>query len=390
MRWKISFLALSVVLLGFLIVWGIMEMKPEWKRYQTAEYAQSIESLKHELERWSDPKWGDPKTAQSIEKRIESLKKPRLEVKQILLKGSGLWKDNRNGQRVDRCITCHVDEDKLTKLHPNIAENFPSGIYGCTVCHGGEGESLKLKKAHHGLFRDRKEMLARIKTADALLQLWKGLAELTPEEGARASDFKYYGVTGEKAVYVGSAACLRCHKGLTPFHVDRWKNNKFITMEKVKKALDFINGDEKYRRECYKCHTTGYDEKTGKYVEEGVTCEACHGPGQFYIYFMSSGKVAEASRLSKLGFSYDVCGHCHMARNHEIRGPYMAMLESDEKGQPNAEVAGMIKTSPAQPIKPNEELPTEINDLHDIEKGVALAGTVNSIARESSKESRVQ
>lgn len=384
MRWKIAFLALSLVLLGFLIVWVIKETRPEWRRYQKAEYAQCAESLKQELERWTDPKWGDPVKAQSLRDRIQGLQSPRLEVKQVLLKGSGLWKDGRNGKRVDRCSTCHVDEEKTSNLHSNIAEHFPFGIYGCTVCHGGQGESLKLKKAHNGMYRNRKEMLGRVKTADALLQIWKDLAELSPEEGMEASDFKYYGVTGEKAVYVGSATCLRCHKGLTAWHVERWKNNKFATMQKVKNAPDFIEGDERYRKQCYKCHTTGYDETTGKYAEEGVTCEACHGPGQFYVYFMSSGKVAEAARLSKLGFSYDVCGRCHMARNHEARASYLALLESGSGGQANAGVPDIIKTPPFHPTERNEEPPAELTkDIQDVEEAVTLAGTVNRIEEES-------
>jgi ribosomal protein S27AE len=372
MRWRITFLSLICVLTGFLVAWGIRELKPEWRRYQKAEYLQSIAALEHELERWDDPKWGDPKMASAIRDRIEGLRKPKLEVKQVLLKGSGLWIDGRNGKRVDRCMTCHVDEEKLTKLHPGVAENFPFDIYGCTVCHGGQGESLKLKKAHHGMFTDRKEMLSRIQTADALLNLWKGLAELAPEEGARASDFKYYGITGEKAVYVGSGACLRCHKGLTAFHVDRWKDNKFSTMERVKKAPDFIEGNEEYRKECYKCHATGYDETTGKYAEENVTCEACHGPGQFYIYFMSSGKIAEAGRLSKLGFSYEVCGKCHYARNHEVRGPYLAMIEQAEKAK--KETPSLVKEVAAQPSESTTELPAALEEeIKGIEKAVTLA-----------------
>lgn len=363
-------MSLSLTLLGLLIVWVIKETRPEWKRYQKEEYTRCMEGLKAELERWSDPKWGDPAKARGIQEKVKGLQRPKLEVKQILLKGSGLWQDGKNGKRVDRCTTCHADEDKLAQLHPEIVDNLPLDIYGCTICHGGQGESLKRKKAHHDMYKDRKAMLARVSTADALIGLWKGLAELSPEGGKTPADFKYFGVTGEKAVYVGSAACVRCHKGLTTWHIDRWKNNKFITFEKVKKSPDFIRGDENYRRHCYKCHTTGYDEKTGKYVEEGVTCEACHGPGQFYIYFMSSGKVAEAQRLSKLGFTYDVCGNCHMARNHEVRAQYVAQLESDSKGQ----------VTPSSHAKKAEELP--LDEIPDIEDAVALAGPFNRITEE--------
>ncbi len=31
---------------------------------------------------------------------------------------------------------------------------------------------------------------------------------------------------------------------------------------------------------CLACHTTGFDTTTGKYAEEGIGCESCHGPFQ--------------------------------------------------------------------------------------------------------------
>ncbi len=324
MLWRIPFVVLSVVLLGLIFLWVFREIYPEWKGHQTAAYAGQVDRLRLELERWSDPKWGDPVMAEELQKRIEGLKHPDRGVKQILLKSSGRWRDGENGEKVDRCMTCHVDVDLLTEQHPKTFDYFPYDIYGCTVCHGGQGEALRLEKAHEHMFADRKEMMDRIATADAVLDLWKNLAVLSPKEGQEASDYKYYSITGEKAVYVGSTTCIRCHKGLTTWHIDRWKDNKFVTMERVKEARDFIEGDEEYRKKCYECHTTGYDEETGEFVEEGVTCEACHGPGQLYVYFMSQGKVDEAGRLSKLGFSYDVCGKCHMARHHEMRAEFLA------------------------------------------------------------------
>ena len=329
MLWRIPFVVLSVVLLGLLVLWVAREVYPEWMGYQKAAYAEQVDNLEHELERWSDPKWGDPVMAEKLEQRIAALKNPSMGVKQLLLKGGGRWKDGENGEKVDRCMTCHVDADKLEEQHPKTFDYLPYDIYGCTVCHGGQGESLRLEGAHEHLYADRKAMMGRIDTADAVLELWKELAELSPKEGEEASDYKYYSITGEKAVYVGSTACVRCHKGLTTWHIDRWKDNKFVTMERVKKAKDFIQGDEEYRKKCYECHTTGYDEETGEYVEEGVTCEACHGPGQLYVYFMSQGKVDEAGRLSKLGFSYEVCSKCHMARHHELRAEPLAKIQSE-------------------------------------------------------------
>ena len=69
---------------------------------------------------------------------------------------------------------------------------------------------------------------------------------------------------------MGSRKCLKCHTGLTSPHVERWLRIKFKTFELVKKAPDYIAGNEGYRKTCLKCHTTGYDETTGKYSEGGL------------------------------------------------------------------------------------------------------------------------
>ena len=86
-------------------------------------------------------------------------------------------------------------------------------------------------------------------------------------------------------------------RGLTSPHVERWQRIKFKTFERVKEAPDYIAGNEEYRKSCMKCHTTGYDEATGKYSEEGVTCEACHGPGEVFSYFMDIGKRRRVRKL---------------------------------------------------------------------------------------------
>ncbi|MEK7789342.1 MAG: multiheme c-type cytochrome, partial [Planctomycetota bacterium] len=131
-----------------------------------------------------------------------------------------------------------------------------------------------------------------------------------------------YSITGDKAIYVGSQKCLKCHTGLTSPHVERWQRIKFKTFERVKEAPDFIAGNEGYRKTCLKCHTTGYDETTGKYSEEGVTCEACHGAGEVFAYFMDIGKAPEGQKIAKVGTfgtPYNICGPCHHTRNHEMR-----------------------------------------------------------------------
>ncbi len=62
----------------------------------------------------------------------------------------------------DRCTTCHVamddpnmfGEDNPLKPHPsNYLKQHPPERFGCTICHGGSGESLRVDDVQSGTFR---------------------------------------------------------------------------------------------------------------------------------------------------------------------------------------------------------------------------------------------
>ena len=52
---------------------------------------------------------------------------------------------------------------------------------------------------------------------------------------------------------------------------------------------------------CLVCHTTGYDPATATYKENGVTCEACHGPAP----------ADHPKTPMPVYRSTDLCGRCH-------------------------------------------------------------------------------
>ena len=60
------------------------------------------------------------KEKELLSKRLASLKRPVYEVKQILLKGDYSWDKGQNGDKVDRCTTCHIDEEKLKGETPEL------------------------------------------------------------------------------------------------------------------------------------------------------------------------------------------------------------------------------------------------------------------------------
>lgn len=95
--------------------------------------------------------------------------------------------------------------------------------------------------------------------------------------------------------YVGVAGCKMCHnskKSGEQFTI--WQNSAhakayatLATEEAKKIAKEKGIADPQKAPECLKCHVTAYDKpasmKTAKLtMEEGVSCEACHGPGSEY------------------------------------------------------------------------------------------------------------
>jgi predicted CXXCH cytochrome family protein len=58
---------------------------------------------------------------------------------------------------------------------------------------------------------------------------------------------------------------------------------------------------------CLECHTTGYEASTGKYAEEGVACEACHGP-------MQQGHPENPMPVTP---DYTLCARCHKTTTDE-------------------------------------------------------------------------
>ena len=75
--------------------------------------------------------------------------------------------------------------------------------------------------------------------------------------------------------YGGSDSCSGCHKELhetwsQTLHAHAYSSPIF--------QEDWVSQGS--NNSCLECHTTGFDANTGKYSEEGVSCESCHGPLQ--------------------------------------------------------------------------------------------------------------
>ena len=78
----------------------------------------------------------------------------------------------------------------------------------------------------------------------------------------------------------------------TDYHADEWE-------------------DRVYEDKCIRCHTTGYNPQTEEFVENGVGCEACHGPASLHVENPAKVKPVNVAELSAER-QVDVCGSCHV------------------------------------------------------------------------------
>ncbi|MBN1996826.1 cytochrome C554 [candidate division KSB1 bacterium] len=134
---------------------------------------------------------------------------------------------------------------------------------------------------------------------------------------------------GKKPQYIGAGKCKMCHKSekkgnqygkwLQGPHSKAYKilaSEKSIEIAKVKGIAVHPQKSE----ECLICHVTGYKapavEKTESFSqEEGVGCEACHGPGSVYksLKIMKSLASGEHNPI-EVGFNQgdeQTCISCH-------------------------------------------------------------------------------
>lgn len=134
-----------------------------------------------------------------------------------------------------------------------------------------------------------------------------------------AGDFKYIGV----------AKCKMCHKTVkSGDQYTKWSNERhskaYATLatpeskEVAKKAG--VTEDPQKAEKCLKCHVTAYAapataKEASLTLEEGVSCEACHGPGSAYktnavmkALYAGTQKGADVGLVEP---TKEVCVKCH-------------------------------------------------------------------------------
>lgn len=104
--------------------------------------------------------------------------------------------------------------------------------------------------------------------------------------------------------YAGSSSCSQCHENIHEAtngtrHAQAFSSPIF--------QRDWTELSK--QTSCLECHTTGFDSATGGFTEEGVTCEACHGP------FQPNHPTVPMSVTPNA----DLCSKCHKTTTDEWR-----------------------------------------------------------------------
>lgn len=104
--------------------------------------------------------------------------------------------------------------------------------------------------------------------------------------------------------YIGSETCAACHDNIHNTWTGTLHSQAFSSPVFQE---DWINQGS--ATSCLECHTTGFDPATGKYAEEGVACESCHGP-------MQKDHPKEPMPVTP---DYTLCARCHKTTTDEWR-----------------------------------------------------------------------
>ena len=125
--------------------------------------------------------------------------------------------------------------------------------------------------------------------------------------------------------YMGSRSCKKCHmKSSIGKQYKIWDESahaKAFELLKSEEAAAVAKkaGIEKKAfeaPECLKCHTTAYGLDKKNYdekfpIEEGVNCEACHGPGEFFAKPKDEKHHEEAHGKGYITPDEKLCRSCH-------------------------------------------------------------------------------
>ena len=126
---------------------------------------------------------------------------------------------------------------------------------------------------------------------------------------------------------VSEKACAACHGVKLGDQAGIWAKGphanafKALASDKAKEAAKAAGvEDAQQSGKCLKCHSTAYGFTETKAsaelaVEDGVTCQSCHGPAKDYKLKHSKDLAAAKATLGLIVPTAETCQKCHNKEN---------------------------------------------------------------------------
>jgi len=111
--------------------------------------------------------------------------------------------------------------------------------------------------------------------------------------------------------YIGASKCKMCHnKPPKGAQYKKWSEGRPHA-----NAMKSLKGDEINDTKCLKCHSTA-----SSIVNDGVSCESCHGPGSVYKSMSIMKNKTKALENGLLEPVEQVCKKCHNEESPNFKG----------------------------------------------------------------------
>ncbi|MDQ1238104.1 MAG: hypothetical protein QG577_288 [Thermodesulfobacteriota bacterium] len=317
-------ISLLVILGSFLLV-NKRERMPEWKSYQEKGVQLTLQRLeKAVLQASSD------ENKLQLATEIETLRSRKSTVIETKPFGGKL--------PTERCLTCHFGIEDLSPSHPNA-------VFGCVVCHGGNGLDLTVKGAHAGVRGGRNP--ARLDLAGA--SCGTNNSEVTGCHSLREHPIlnRVENVPRSlMATNAGIISILRFQWGIDDksrlrFGMRNVTDGK-LALEAIPPEVNhdgqFDLATSHFRKFCAACHLWAPQDRTD--LDRLAGCPACHAPyneagtyggGDPTVDRNSPGHAATHTVTTQI--SDKTCRNCHN-RSGRIGLNYHGHMESEQYGTP--------------------------------------------------------
>ncbi|MEI8182456.1 MAG: hypothetical protein WCG29_07085 [Desulfomonile sp.] len=321
----IVILVTSIILVGVLALVEHRHQNPEWKGFQNKGIALAIDRLAGDFS--SGP---TDERKREIRAEIEVLRQRNPEVIEVRPFGGKLPSE--------RCMTCHFGIEDLSASHPN-------SVFGCVICHGGNGSDLTVQGAHLGLRGGRNP--SRLDLAPLSCgSNNSGVAACHSDRENPLLNRVNNVPKSLMATNAGIISILRFQWGLDSEPVARFgiksvsdgKTTLSPVPHERTAAGQFSLADSHFRKFCAACHLWGPVQRTDMGRLSG--CAACHAPysqdgryrgGDPTIDRQASGRPT--THTITAGIQDERCRACHN-RSARIGLNYHGKMESEQYGTP--------------------------------------------------------